>query len=84
MTFDVAIDVMQPMDGVFMVQGRITNLGTDEIDVPEIEWEFLDGAGNVLSTQVMPGRILAPEATEAFALEDVTEDVVAARYSVLE
>lgn len=84
MTFDVAVDVMQPFDGVFMVQGRITNLGTEEIDVPELEWEFLDGAGNVLSTQVMPARILAPETTEPFSLEDVTEDVVAARYTVLE
>jgi tetratricopeptide (TPR) repeat protein len=83
-TFDVAIDVMQPFEGAFMVQGRVTNLGTDAVEIPELEWEFLDEAGNVLSTQVLPSQMLDPEATEPFSMEDVTEGVVAARYTVLE
>ena len=83
-TFDIAIDVMQTFDGVFMIQGRVTNLGAEETEVPEVEWEFLDETGTVVSSQIMPGRMMEGEATESFAMEEVTEGVVAARYTVLE
>jgi tetratricopeptide (TPR) repeat protein len=85
LTFDVVIDVMQPFDGAFTVQGRLTNRSEEaEVEVPEIEWEFLDEAGNVLSTQIMPGKTLAAGATEPFSVEETTEGVVAARYTVPE
>jgi tetratricopeptide (TPR) repeat protein len=84
LTFDVVIDVMQTINESFMIQGRLVNLLDEEIDVPEIEWEFLDLDGNVVSTQIMPGRILAPQSSEPFTLEDAAEETAAARYTVQE
>jgi tetratricopeptide (TPR) repeat protein len=83
-TFDIAVDVMQPFNSTFMVQGRVINLGEEEVEVPEIEWEFLDEEGNVVATQIMPGQILAPQATEPFTLEEPAEGASAARYTVQE
>ncbi|MBE0595464.1 MAG: hypothetical protein IH616_24005, partial [Gemmatimonadales bacterium] len=49
---------------------------------PDVTFEFLDAQGNVLSTQVLPGKLIAPAQTEPFSIDEPTEGVVAARYKV--
>ena len=82
MRWDLGLDVMQMLNGVFTIQGRVVNLKTDPVTVPDVTFEFLDAQGNVLSTQVLPGGTLQAEQTQPFSLEEDTEGVVAARYTV--
>jgi tetratricopeptide (TPR) repeat protein len=84
MTWDLNLDVVQVLSGAFRVQGRVVNL-TDppkDVVVPDVTFEFLDDKGNVLATEVMPGKTIAAQQTEPFSLDETTEGVVAARYKV--
>lgn len=82
MKWDLALDVVQMLNGAFTVQGRVVNLKEEDVTVPDVTFEFLDDKGNVLATEVMPGKTLAAQQTEPFSLTENTEGVVAARYMV--
>ena len=82
--FEVNIDVLQPLEGQFVVQGRLVNAGSESVMVPDLTFEFLDAAGNVLTTDVVPARELAGSMTEPFELQVTGEAITAARYSAPE
>lgn len=82
MTWDLVLDVMQVLGGTFTIQGHVVNLGEQEVTVPDVTFEFLDAQGNVLGTQVLPGGTLAAGQRQSFTLEEPTEGVTAARYTV--
>jgi tetratricopeptide (TPR) repeat protein len=79
--FEVFVDVLQPLEGYFVMQGRLVNAGEASVTVPDLTVEFLDAEGNVLEMQVLPGRELPAGATETFDLQVESEDVSAARYN---
>jgi tetratricopeptide (TPR) repeat protein len=82
--FEVFIDVLQPLEGAFVVQGRFVNSREEDATVPDLTFDFIDAEGNVLETQVLPGRALPAGATEPFELQVQNEDVTAARYHAAE
>jgi tetratricopeptide (TPR) repeat protein len=82
--FEVSIDVLQPLEGNFVVQGRLANMGSESVMVPDLTFEFLDQDGNVLRTEILAGRELTAGMTEPFDLQVEGEDITAARYSAPE
>ncbi len=82
--FEVYIDVLQPLEGRFVIQGRLANMGSEGVTVPDLTFEFLDTEGNVLMTEILPGRELAAGMTEPFDLQVDGEEIAAARYSAPE
>jgi tetratricopeptide (TPR) repeat protein len=80
MTFEVKIDVQQPTDEGFLVQGRLTNPKEAEVAVPGIEFEFLDVEGNVLSTEMVEPTTLDPMGSSTFYLTGTAEGIAAVRY----
>ena len=82
MQFEVHMDLLQPQQTGLALQGRISNSGTDPIETPTVTFEFVDAAGNVITTETLQGRTLQGNANEQFSLWGSGEGVVAVRYSV--
>ena len=82
MRFDVEMASLQPLDGGLALQGYIVNLVEVDTDVPEITFEFLDAAGNVLATESLTERTLGAGETFEFDLTGAGEDIVAVRYKL--
>ncbi len=82
MRFEVEMASLQPLDGGLTVQGQVVNLVQVDTDVPEITFEFVDAAGNVLATESIMERTLGVGEVFEFDLTGAGEDIVAVRYKV--
>jgi len=82
LAFEVKVDVQQPTDEGFLVQGRLTNPKETEVAVPRIEFEFLDVEGNVLSTEMVEPTTLDPMGSSTLYLTGTAEGIAAVRYKV--
>jgi len=82
LTYEVKVDVQQAADGGYMIQGRLENPKDAEVTVPAVTFEFLDRAGNVVTTEATDPTTLEPMRSSTFSLTGVGEGVVAARYRV--
>jgi tetratricopeptide (TPR) repeat protein len=82
MTFDVALDNQQKVDGGYVVQGRVVNSTDHEVTTPPLVFEFIDGPGNVLETQTYESQTLSSGSAESFVLTASNDDVMAVRYHV--
>jgi tetratricopeptide (TPR) repeat protein len=78
--FQVIVDLQQPVEGGFAVQGRVTNPKEEPATVTDIVFDFLDGEGNVLFTDTVAGFTLDPRDSVGFQLTGVGEEIVAVRY----
>ncbi len=82
LTYEVNIDVQHAVDGGYLVQGRLENSEEADVSVPAITFEFLDGAGNVITTEATDPTTLEPMRSSTFSLTGVGEGLVAVRYRV--
>ena len=82
MRFEVEMASLQPLDSGLTVQGQVTTLLEADTDIPEITFEFVDAAGNVLATEGLMGRTLGVGGTFEFELTGAGEYIVAVRYKV--
>jgi tetratricopeptide (TPR) repeat protein len=82
LTFEVRIDLQQTIDGGYLVQGRLVNTKDAAVEVPRLEFEFLDEAGNVLAIDYVEPTTLDPMGSATFSLTGIGEDLAACRYSI--
>ena len=82
MEFEVEMASLQPLDSGLTVQGQVVNLAQVDTNIPEITFEFVDAAGNVLATESLMGRTLGVGETFEFDFTGAGEDIVAVRYKV--
>jgi len=82
MSYNVALDNQQQVDGGFVVQGRVVNSTDHQVTTKPLVFEFLDGQGNVLDTQTYDSQTLRSGAAESFVLTATNENVEAVRYHV--
>ncbi len=80
LTFDVKIELFQPGDTGYQVQGTISNLKEEETSVPDIVFEFVSLDGLVVTSETVSGRTLTSKATDRFQLNAVGEGIAAWRY----
>ena len=80
LTFDVKIELFQPGDTGYQVQGTISNLKEEETSVPDIVFEFVSLDGRVVTSETVSGRTLTSKATDRFQLNAVGEGIAAWRY----
>ncbi|MCH6546873.1 MAG: hypothetical protein IH798_00365 [Gemmatimonadetes bacterium] len=80
LTFDVRIELFQPSDSGYQVQGTIANPKEEETRVPDLVFEFVDVDGRVVTTETVFGRTLTSKATDRFQLSPVGEGIAAWRY----
>ena len=80
--YEVKIDMQQATDGGYMVQGRLTNPKDTEVTVPAVTFEFLDEAGNVITTETVESTTLEPMRSSTFSITGTGEGLVASRYKV--
>ena len=82
MEFEVEMASLQPLDSGLTVQGQVVNLAQVDTNIPEITFEFVDAAGNVLATESVVERTLGVGEVFQFDLTGAGEDIVAVRYKV--
>ncbi len=82
LTFDVYLDMMQADEGGYTIQGRVTNMGSTDVVMPGLSFEFLDAQGNVVTTSALETRTLTAGSSEPFTVRVAGEGIVAARYKV--
>ncbi len=80
LTFDVKIELFQPGDTGYQVQGTISNLKEEETSVPDIVFEFVSLDGRVVTSETVSGRTLTSKATDRFQFNAVGEGIAAWRY----
>ena len=80
--FDITVFFAEPSDGGYMVQGRFRNLRDSETMVPTITFEFLDGEGNVVTTDTAGGESLAGRDSMNFAVSGQGASILAYRYRI--
>jgi hypothetical protein len=82
-TWDVVIEVQQPISGGFAVEGRLTNLSEEAAAQTELlTFEFVDGDGNVLVTETVEAQSLGIGEEYPFELMVGGEGIEAVRYRV--
>ena len=82
-TWNVEIDMQQPLEGGFGVQGRLLNLSDEGPTQTEVlTFEFVDGEGNVIATETVESRSLELDEESYFELMVAGEGIEAVRYRV--
>ena len=78
--YQVQVELFQPSPNGYQLQGTITNLMEDQLTIPGLIMEFVDGEGNVIEREDIGGDTLDPDATAQFQLNPSGEGVEAWRY----
>ncbi len=82
MKFDVAVMLFQPREGGYTLGGSVSNLTEDEVTVPTITFEFLDGEGNVVASEPVEAGTLEGDGYFEFSLSPSGENIAGWRYRV--
>ncbi len=82
LTFDVSVELFQPTDGGYQVQGTISNLKEEDTAVPDVVFEFVDTDGEVVTAETVSGTTLAPKGSARFELNPLGDGIAAWRYKV--
>ena len=82
LTFDVKVELFQPTDGGYQLQGTISNLKEEDTNVPDVVFEFVDVDGEVVTAETVAGTTLAPKESARFEFNPVGAGIAAWRYKV--
>lgn len=78
--YQVDILMFQETEAGYEVRGTITNRMEEELTVPALEFDFLGADGQVITTETVDSRVLAPNESGEFQLTPMAQNVAGWRY----
>jgi tetratricopeptide (TPR) repeat protein len=82
LTFDVKVELFEPANGGYQVQGTISNLKEEDTTVPDLVFEFVDADGEVVAAETVFGTTLASKGSARFEFNLLGDGIAAWRYKV--
>ena len=76
------VELFEPADGGYQVQGTISNLEEEDTTVPDVVFEFVDADGEVVTAETVSGTTLVPNGSARFELNPLGDGIAAWRYKV--